>query len=69
MLMFVHLSKDVIIGLKMIVLSAKGRHIHHTRMRLFAAGIILVSITLFALYASIIYNKASATGEQFLYYG
>jgi hypothetical protein len=38
-------------------------------MRLFAAGIILISITLFALYASIIYNKATATGEQFLYYG
>ena len=69
LLMFVHLSKDVINGLKMIVLSAKGRHSHHTRMRLFAAGIILISITLFALYASIIYNKATATGEQFLYYG
>jgi hypothetical protein len=69
LLMFVHLSKDVINGLKMIVLSAKERHSHRTRMRLFAAGIILLSTTLFALYASIIYNKATATGERLSYDG
>ena len=65
LLMGCHLTKDVINGLKMIILSAKKRHSYHTRMRLFAAGMMLESITLFALYASIIYNKATATGEQF----
>lgn len=65
MLMFVHLAKDVINSFKMIVLSAKVRHSHQTRMRFFAGGTILLSITLFAVYASIIYNKATATGERF----
>ena len=62
-----YLPNDVINGLKMIILSAKKRHSHRTRMRLFTAGMILVSITLFALYTSIIYNKAAATGEGVLY--
>lgn len=65
-LMFVHLAKDVINGFKMIVLSGKERHSYHTRMRFFVGGTILVSITLFALYASIVYNKATATGEYFV---
>ena len=67
LLMGCYLPKDVINGLKMIILSAKKRHSHRTRMRLFTAGMILVSITLFALYTSIVYNKATATGEGFLY--
>jgi len=57
-----HMSKDAINGLKLIILSAKKRHSQHTRMRHFTAGMILVSITLF-----VIYNKATATGERFLY--
>ncbi|KAL3797761.1 hypothetical protein ACHAW5_004376 [Stephanodiscus triporus] len=65
MLMFVHLARDVINGFKMITLSAKARHSNHTRMRFFVGGTILLMITLFAVYASIIYNKATATGEWF----
>jgi hypothetical protein len=64
--MFIHLAKDVINGFKMIVLSGKERHSYRARMRFFAGGTILVSITLFALYASIVYNKATATGEYFV---
>jgi hypothetical protein len=64
--MFVHLAKDVINGFKMIVLSGKERHSYRARMRFFSGGTILVSITLFALYASIVYNKATATGEYFV---
>lgn len=65
MLMFVHLARDVINSFKMITLSAKARHSNSTRMRFFAGGTIVLSITLFAVYASIIYNKATATGEWF----
>jgi hypothetical protein len=60
-----HLLKDVINGLRMIILSAKQRYNHDDRLRFFVGGTILTTITLFTFYVSTIYNKAIATSEYY----
>lgn len=60
-LMAVHLLKDAINGIKLILLSANGENNWITRARYFVGGMILISVTVFTLYASTIYNYATAT--------
>ncbi|EJK50664.1 hypothetical protein THAOC_30297, partial [Thalassiosira oceanica] len=57
------LSKDVFSGAKMIVLAGKQRHSTQRRVKFFIGGTFLVSITLFILYVSTIYNKTIATSN------
>ena len=45
-LMVVFLFKDLIDGLKMVILSGKKRHSHSLRARFFIAGIIVCSVTM-----------------------
>ena len=52
---------QVINGLKMLVLSGKDRHSYHTRIRFFFGGLFLITVTVFTIFVSVIYNKAIAT--------
>ena len=63
LLMAAHLLKDLIKGSRMIALSSKQRHDHHTRTRFFFGGWLLITVTSFTLYASTIYNAAIATSK------
>ncbi|KAL7541121.1 hypothetical protein ACHAXR_011494, partial [Thalassiosira sp. AJA248-18] len=60
-LMFIHLSRDVISGFKLIMLSTKSGHKLHRRLRYFIGGMLLNVVTLFTLFASILYNQAIAS--------
>jgi len=62
-LMAAFLSKDVFSGAKMIVLAGKRRHSTQRRVKFFIGGTFLVSITVFILYVSAIYNKTIATSN------
>jgi len=62
-LMATHLLKDLINGIKMIVLSAKERHETNTRSRYFVGGTLMATVTSFTLYVSTIYNAAIATSK------
>jgi len=62
-LMATHLLKDLINGIKMIVLSAKERHEKNTRSRYFVGGTLMATVTSFTLYVSTIYNAAIATSK------
>jgi hypothetical protein len=62
-LMAAHLLKDLISGLKLLVLSAKQRHDFTTRTRYFFGGLLLISVTAFTFYVSTIYNMAIATSN------
>lgn len=62
-MMFTHLSKDVINGVKMILLSGKEREDRLENLRFFIGGLSVTSITLFTLFVSTIYNDAIATSE------
>merc|ERR1712194_316429 len=62
-LMVVCLAKDVICGLKMVNLSGKRRHSHGLRLRLFSGGVILWGISMYTVFASAIYIKATATSD------
>jgi len=62
-LMATHLLKDLINGIKMIVLSAKERHETNTRARYFVGGTLMATVTSFTLYVSTIYNAAIATSK------
>merc|ERR1712194_902526 len=62
-LMVVFLAKDVICGLKMVNLSGKRRHSHGLRLRLFSGGVILWGISMYTVFASAIYIKATATSD------
>ena len=62
-LMAAFLSKDVFSGAKMIVLAGKRRHSTPRRVKFFIGGTFLVSITVFILYVSAIYNKTIATSN------
>merc|ERR1712194_454404 len=57
------LSKDVICGLKLIILSGKRRQSHSQRARFFLGGVLLCCINIYTIYASAIYNKATATSD------
>merc|ERR1712086_1224064 len=57
-LLTVHLLKDVINGLKMVVLSGKERHSRQKRSGFFFGGLLLILISLYTVYTSVIYNKA-----------
>jgi hypothetical protein len=63
LLMAAHMSKDIINGVKLILLSAKQRHQFNSRLRFFAGGTLLTAVTCFTLYVSTIYNKAIATSD------
>ena len=65
-LMLLHLLKDAINGIKMIKYSAKGRHSRFGRVRLFIGGTILMLITMFTTYVSILYNNEVSTSKFFL---
>jgi len=62
-LMVVFLAKDLICGLKMVKLSGKKRHGHSLRARLFSGGVILCGATMYIIYASAIYIRATATSN------
>jgi len=62
-LMIVFLLKDLLSGLKMIILSGKNRHSKSFRARLFSGGVILCCITVYTVYASAIYINATATSD------
>ena len=65
-LMLLHLLKDAINGIKMIKYSTKHRHSRFGRVRLFIGGTILVLITIFTTYVSILYNSEVSTSKFFL---
>ena len=52
---------QVISGLKMLTLSVKNRHSYNTRTRFFFGGLFLITVTVFTIFVSVIYNKAIAT--------
>merc|ERR1711966_199632 len=59
--MAAHVMKELINGMKLIVLSGKRRLGHAKRMRFFVAGALLNFVALFTLFVSTIYNQAIAT--------
>jgi len=59
-LMAAHLLKDIINGLKLLILCGKRRHSTTSRMRFFVGGFFLTWISLFTVYASTVYNIAIA---------
>ena len=59
-LMAAHVLKDIINGLKLLILSGKRRHDRRSRMQYFIGGFFLTLIPLFAVYASTVYNIAIA---------
>lgn len=59
-LMAAHLLKDLINGLKLLILCGKRRHGLHSRTRYFVGGTFLTWVALFTLYASTVYNTAIA---------
>ncbi len=65
-LMSLYLLKDIIGGVKMVILSAKPRHDIEYRARFFCGGMLLSAVTLFSMYVSTIYNYAIATCESCL---
>ena len=60
-LMAAHLLKDVINGVKLVILSARRNHTVQRRIRFFLSGILLGFVSMFTLYTSTIYNYAIAT--------
>lgn len=59
-----HLLKDIINGLKMIVLSGKARNdMIFSRIRYFLGGTLLGAVSAFTFYVSAIYNAAIATSN------
>ena len=59
-LMAAHVLKDIINGLKLLILCGKRRHGRRARMQYFIGGFFLTWIPLFAVYASTVYNIAIA---------
>ena len=64
-LMAAHVLKDIINGLKLLILSGKLRHDRRSRMQYFIGGFFLTWIPLFAVYASTVYNIAIARYHKF----
>mmetsp|Transcript_6577 Transcript_6577/g.14322 ORF Transcript_6577/g.14322 Transcript_6577/m.14322 type:complete len:334 (+) Transcript_6577:748-1749(+) len=62
-LMVAYLMKDFVNGSKLVVLSAKERHVRDARVRYFVGGTVLTAVTLFTLGVSVIYNYATATSN------
>ncbi|KAL7465661.1 hypothetical protein ACHAXS_005978, partial [Conticribra weissflogii] len=62
-LMTSHLLPDIINGAKMIMLSGKVCYNFTQRARFFLGGLLLITVTAFTLYTSIVYNKAIATSN------
>lgn len=63
-LMVSHLLKDIICGIRLVVLSGKERHKFWLRVKYFFGGVLLVVVSLFTCYVSTIYNSAIATSES-----
>ena len=55
-----HLLKDVISGLKLILLSGKSRHDSKMRIRFFLGGFFLTFVSSFTIFATTVYNIAIA---------
>merc|ERR1711957_281746 len=62
-LMATHVLKDIINGMKLVVLSGKRRNDTQTRLRFFIGGTLLAALSLFTFYTSVIYNTAIATSD------
>jgi len=62
-LMAANILTDVINGVKLLIISGKNRHSRHTRLRFFFGGLFLNVVTLFTIFASVIYNQAIATSN------
>merc|ERR1712157_131544 len=62
-LMAVFLLKDLIGGLKLVILSGKNWHTYTKRLRFLFGGIMICCITMYIIYVSAIYNKAIATTD------
>lgn len=59
-LMAAHLLKDMINGLKLLVFCGKRRHDSYSKITYFIGGLFLTWVSVFALYASTVYNIAIA---------
>jgi len=59
-MMAAHVLKDIINGLKLLILSGKRRHSRTSRTRFFVGGFFLTWVSLFTVYASTVYNIAIA---------
>jgi len=62
-LMIAYLLKDLINGMKLIVLSQTIREDYRDKVRFFVGGVLLTAVTSFTLFVSSIYNYAIATSE------
>lgn len=62
-LMAAHLLRDIINGIKLLILSGKRRHSNSKRVRYLLAGFFLTWISMFTLYASTVYNIAIARSD------
>lgn len=60
---FLHLTKDLTNGCKLIRMSTKQRHHHNRGLRFFVGGLLLILLTTYALYATVVYNYAIARSE------
>ena len=56
----------VIHGIKLVLLSAKARHPWHQRLRFFVCGLVLIFVSAYTAYASIVYNLAIARNDPSL---
>merc|ERR1712032_708603 len=68
MLMVAFLLKDLISGMKIVILSGKKRQKRASRIRFFFGGLCLCCITMYVLYASTIYNLAIAEKDTEVIY-
>mmetsp|Transcript_11263 Transcript_11263/g.23652 ORF Transcript_11263/g.23652 Transcript_11263/m.23652 type:complete len:950 (-) Transcript_11263:56-2905(-) len=62
-LMTSHLLPDIINGTKMVVLSGKVCYNFNQRARFFFGGLLLITVTAFTFFTSVVYNKAIATSN------
>jgi len=65
-LMAAHLLKDLVNGTKLLVLSGKQRHSVRSRIRFFCGGMFLLTISLFTIFVTTVYNMAIATSNTAL---
>jgi len=63
-LMAAHLLKDLINGLKLLILCGQRRHAIHARIFYFTGGVFLTSISLYTIFASTMYNKAIGRSDS-----
>ncbi|KAL7544225.1 hypothetical protein ACHAWF_007605 [Thalassiosira exigua] len=59
-LMLSHMLKDIVSGIRLLVLSGKRRHRRNDRIRFFVGGLILFFVSSFTIFATTVYNLAIA---------